>query len=311
MAIIDRRSLIISGASALALSITNRSIGSARASDQATLRLAIIGGDPKSAVPKVEAMASYLAENLRGAGIERWEAIVAQDNGEIIELLRSGHVDLVSQTAFSAMQYVDQAGAEILAREWKSGVSEYRTLFITDKDSPIRSVADLKGRRLAVENPDSTTAFLLPMSMLIEAGLNPKESHLSQLPDPDTINYTFSGDETNTATMVARGIADAGVISDVDWNSITRTPEPLKARLRVFAESEPLVRSLILVRGDLSADLKAAIKTALFAMHESVPGKATLEKYYKVGKYDEVPTSVVAQLDRIRRMLPKLSALTE
>ena len=47
----------------------------------------------------------------------------------MIKLLQDGHIDIVSETALSALLFEEEAGAEILLLEWKKGVAAYHTVF--------------------------------------------------------------------------------------------------------------------------------------------------------------------------------------
>ena len=69
----------------------------------------------------MQALSAYLAEQLAPLGVTGSEAIVARSNAEMVALLRSGAVDVVSETVMSAFLYADEAGAHPLMREWKRG----------------------------------------------------------------------------------------------------------------------------------------------------------------------------------------------
>ena len=88
----------------------------------------------------------------------------------MIELLRRGEVDLISETPFSAFFLAAHGGGEIILREWKKGKASYYTVFIARKDSGIDSLADLRGKMIVFEDPGSTSAFLVPFIILREQG---------------------------------------------------------------------------------------------------------------------------------------------
>ena len=67
-------------------------------SREQTLVVGRVSEDPKGNFPKIEMLARYLARRLEPLGITAWEVVIAKDNQEIISHLRSGSVDLVSES---------------------------------------------------------------------------------------------------------------------------------------------------------------------------------------------------------------------
>jgi phosphonate transport system substrate-binding protein len=269
-----------------------------------TIVVGRVSMDPKSQIPRLEVLANHLAKNLHDVGIRRGVALVAADNAEMVSLLRDGAVDLVSETVFSGMYFAEEAGAEFLLREWKKGISEYRSVFFSRRDSGIRSIEDLRGRKIAFEDRGSTSGFLLPMAILKRQGLDAAEIPPTGQATPGRVSYAFAAVEVNVAAWVARGIADAGAFSTQDWEDVVRTPEPLKADLIIIYESEPLMRSAILARSGLPPELKARIKRLLLQLHEDPVGQDVLKRYNKVVKYDEISGDASRGLDLGRQLYP-------
>ena len=63
------------------------------------------------------------------------------------------------------------------------------------------------------------------------------------------------------------------------------------------------MRSVMLARGDLRPDVKAALKEVLFAMHEDPEGRKVLKAYNKVKKYDPIGSDATANFDEVRRLM--------
>ena len=53
----------------------------------------------------------------------------------------------------------------------RRGEREYRSVFFTRQESPIRTLADLRGRTLVLQALRSTSAFALPRAELARAGI--------------------------------------------------------------------------------------------------------------------------------------------
>lgn len=273
-----------------------------------TLVVGVVSHDPKKQFPKLEAMAAYLAERLKDHGIVESAAVVAGSHSEMLTMLRDGTVDVVSETAFSAIHYAEQAGAEILLREWKKGVGEYHSVLIVRRDSGIASLEDLRGKVVAFEDPGSTTGFLLPLATLRQRGLETASVNIGTRPQPTTVGYGFATEEVNIVTMVSRGIVGAGAISNQDWEDFTRTPDAMKDELAILHESASLLRSTILVRAGLSPAVQAQLKHILLAMDSEQNGRDVLAEYYKVAKYDEIDGAAADSLANARTLYPLVAA---
>ena len=261
-----------------------------------TIVIGRVSDNPSKHMPRVEAMAGYLAERLAPLGITAGAAVIAADNDQMVEFLRNGTVDVVSETILSALKFTEEAGAEILLREWKRGAPTYRTVFFTRRDSDITSLSDLRGRTLAFEDPGSTSAFLVPLAMLRQEGLRAAEIRTPRSKAAeDMVGYGFAGGEANIAAWVHRGMADAGAFNNQDWAE--RTPHAMKPDLRVFHEGEPVIRSLLLVRRGLAPEMKAALSDVLTTMHEN-PEAAEVLTRAKVSRYDQITDTERQHLDR-------------
>ncbi len=106
------------------------------------------------------------------------------------------------ESVYGALRLMDEAGAVPLLIREKKGVKEYNSVIFVRKDSPITSMADLKGKVIAFEDPDSTSSYMLPRKILENEGLILKKS---RKPVPGAVAYYFSKDDDNTVTQVASG----------------------------------------------------------------------------------------------------------
>ncbi|HVM81619.1 MAG TPA: aliphatic sulfonate ABC transporter substrate-binding protein [Stellaceae bacterium] len=121
----------------------------------------------------------WVEEEFKGDGIAV-EWVLSLGSNKALEFLSGGSIDLGS-TAGSAALLARANGNPIKAiyiyskPEW--------TALVTSKDSPIRSVADLKGKRIAVTRGTDPHIFLL--RALERAGLSPRDVKMVLLQHPD------------------------------------------------------------------------------------------------------------------------------
>ncbi len=290
-----------------AISVSDGALGTEEpeAYDRAsTLTIARVSGNPRKHYNALGALGAYIAPRLADVGITSYRVQLARNNREMIAWLRSGEVDLVMETPFSAITFEQDAGAELLLRAWKNGLPSYRTIFFARKDSSISSLADLSGKVIAFEDAGSTSGFLVPLTTLRQNGLMVKP----QLPDQEhhaasEVRYLFAGSEINVAAWVMRGRVDAGAFSDMDWNNPAKMPPVFKQELTIVYQSPEIVRSLVVVRKGMAEPVKRRISQVLKTMDDSVEGRGALEACYKTRQFDALDGEVARSLDHIRKLV--------
>lgn len=265
--------------------------------DGASLVVGRVSDDPKSAFPRIERFARHLSDGLGAFGFEKGAAFVAADNREMLRALRDGLVDVVSESPFSAMEFVAGGNAEVLLLEKRRGTFLYRSVFFSHKNGAVQGIADLKGRKIGFEDPGSSSAYRLPRAVLEAEGLGlmPVVSAEDQVP-ADKVGYLFLFSEVNIATAVARRILDAGALSDSDWSNRKRVPDRMREQLSLFHSSESFPRSLLLVRVGLKPELKERIRDILLRDSSDPAVSEVFHSYYSVGGYKRLDAQAVAQL---------------
>jgi phosphonate transport system substrate-binding protein len=278
-------------------------IGAAEADGAAkqTFVLGKVTANARKSYKRLRAMADYLGPRLNDLGIRHTRIKLARTNREMVEFLRRGEVDCFSESPLSALYLAENGDAEILLREWKKGAPSYHTVFIARKGSGIESLSDLRGKKIVFEDPGSTSAYLVPFSILRGLGFSMVE--MASVRDPLPAGkggYVFGREEMNIPLWVQRGLADAGAFSDQDWRE--RTPAALKKALKIIHRTAPILRSVLSVRRTLRPDIKRRLKQLLLGMHKDAEGRRVLKKYYKVAKYDEIEGEAADQLANARKI---------
>ena len=207
--------------------------------------------------------------------------------------------------AFGAVHLVERTGAKYVARRWKNGTADYRSLFFVRRDSDIGSLDELVDRTIAFEHRNSTSAYFVPAVMLSERG-QPLHALATprQAPPEGGFGYVFSGAEYNTAVWVAKGLVDAGVLSESNWRDPATVPEAFKDQFDVIAVSDPMPRAVEIVRGDLEDTVVTALRDALFDMHEDAGALDALEAFEGTARFDALTETDLAALERIAAALP-------
>ena len=267
-----------------------------------------VSDNPKKAHPAMAALGEYLVKTANGAGLKSSAVVLTLTSNEMAERLRRGEVDLVSDTLFGALIYERDGGAEIALREWKKGVAEYRSIIVARADSGIDRLEALSGKRLAFENETSTSAYHAPLAIMLRRGLKMRRIEADASPPAGAVGYFFAGGEANVLVRVHRGMAEAGAISNLDWEDAGTTPEAMRRDLRVIYESPPITRGVMVVRRGLATPVRQALLEALTAMDASAEGQEALKGLSRVTKYDRFAGEAKDVLESSRALLaPALS----
>lgn len=125
-------------------------------------------------------------------------------------------------------------------------------------------------------------------------------------PPGDSIGFTFAdggdGGGGGAVSMVLRGIAAAGAMSNLDWAEAEDFSEADRRDLAIILVSDPIIRSVMLVRSSLDPAVKTRLATILERMHETEMGQETLEQYSGVARYDRMEGDALVTLMNARFM---------
>lgn len=269
-----------------------------------TIKLGRVSNNSEKHYAALDALGRYLVE--KSDSFERHQTLLARNNEEMIEFLRQGKVDLVSESAFSAVLYERAVDANILLRQWKGGRASYQTLFFARKHSGIHRIDDLAGKLIAFEDEGSTSGYFVPKATIVDHDIVLKP--VDQPRRVNDVGYIFAESEVNVVAWVARGKVDAGVLSDVHWVNESRAPLALKKQLHVFHTTPEIVRSVLIAGPELSGERLDGVVDILLDMSENDDGRAVLKAFYKTDRFDRLVGEAKASLDHIRRLFDRLEA---
>jgi phosphonate transport system substrate-binding protein len=262
-----------------------------------TLGVGRIARDVAKNLPDLEAVAKWLTPGAADLGFDKVRPVIARDNHEMIDFLKRGIVDLVSETPLSALHFVEEAGATIILRERRMGRDEYRSVILVREDSPIRSLTDLAGHRIAYEDAGSTTAFLLPLAAIKRAGLRTVAIDDATAPPVEgAVSYFFARSEKSILTAVSRGVADAGAMSDENWQDFRHDKPGPASELRVLHQSEPVPRAFVMTGPLLTQKQRDGMRELLLTMANDRRGLEALDRYNEVDGFDPIGSAMEREI---------------
>ena len=167
------------------------------------IRMAVSGSNDDPRIVKRRSTYRARLSEAIGLPVKLYES---SDYNGVIQALSSGQVDL-AQMAGGGYANVDaQIGplaAPILTLRQAEGGTGYYSTIVVRADSPIRTLADMKGRSLGYVDFNSTSGYLVPRARLRVEGI-----------DPDTYfgKTSFAGGHTQAVMALANGQFDAAIL---------------------------------------------------------------------------------------------------
>jgi len=244
------RRKLLAGAPALLAGPLFTFAPAARAADVLTVGL-IPSEDSRAMIANSQAMMDMLSKAL-GMPVKPF---VAADYNGVIEALRSKRLDVAYLGPFSYVLGASVADIEAfaVAETKKAGRTYYHSLIVANKDSGIKTVADLKGKTFAFVDPSSTSGHLFPKAGLIKVGFNP---------DKDFARVIFSGSHDANAVAIQNKRVDAVAIADRILDAAIAKGLAKREDLVVVWKSDPIPESPTVWRKDLDPALKKRIQAA-------------------------------------------------
>lgn len=187
---------------------------------------------------------------------------VGQSYGAVVEAMCSGAADIAFVGPVTYVQASQRHCADLLAVGVQNGQSIYYSGVFTKKDSPVHSLKDLKGKRVAFGDVNSTSSFVFPMTMIMDTGLDPVR---------DLAAIRLTGSHANSLAALVQGQVDASALSFDSFDKAIAQKAVDPSTIRVVAKSIPIPYPPIIMNSRLSLALKAELKKA-FAVVNKAPG---------------------------------------
>ena len=185
--------------------------------------------------------------------------------------LASQHFDLaLVHPAHVSIQAIKASGYHLVAVA--KGFQKYEASFLVRADSPVNSMADLKGKRLGAPDEDSITAVMV-RAVLRDAGLGGKQVDLVYTRYQDAVPFFVENRLTQAGATASAGVVKA-------WKS---------GGGKVLATSRPVPIKHIIASAAMSGDDVARVRDYFIALATTEDGRKRLEptRYAGFERYDE------------------------
>ncbi len=261
------RKLLLAAAATAAVA----SLGQAQAADwqkqYPTLTLGVITSENEAdRIMRYKPVREYLEKTL-GVDI-KWRT--ATDYAGIIEGVKAGKIEIArfGPASYAKAWMVTDGDVEPLVGEIDTrGIFGYHSVVVVKTDSPYKSLDDLKGKKLAFADPNSTSGHQAPRFFLGEAGY-----------DADKFfgETGFSGSHENSVMALLNGTFDAAAT----WWRNEEYSNPLRMEMkgmikpgqwRIVWKSPKLPNSPWAMSTKLPEEMRRDVQKALLEMKDASP----------------------------------------
>jgi len=169
-----------------------------------------------------------------------------QSNAAEVEAMRSGRLHIAGFSTGPTGFAVNLAGYVPMAvKGYADGFQGYNLIVVVKKDSPIQSLADLKGKKVAHTSASSNSGNLAPRALFPPLGLTPDQDY----------TVVYSGKHDQSILGVAHGDYDAAPVASDVYERMVRAGRVDEGALRIVYTSPKFPTSSFGYSSQLCPDL--------------------------------------------------------
>ncbi|PII82209.1 phosphonate ABC transporter substrate-binding protein [Leucobacter sp. OLIS6] len=208
--------------------------------------------DPSRLEPAYKTLAKALEKKLDCPV----EVVITEDYAAEVLAMENGKLDVAEFGPLGFVFASERAGAVPLVSfgDAEGKPTTYTAGIWVKKDSPVKTLDDLKGHTLALGSPGSTSGDAFPMSALKDAGID-KE-----------VRSDYAGGHPEALLALVNGTVDAAQINSQTLESAKSEGKFDESKFRQVWKSNPIPNDPITVRSDAPQEFQDAVKKAFLEL---------------------------------------------
>ncbi len=234
--------------------------------DRLNVRIAIAPiVSPEKSVEMYAPFINYIGKRLERKPIALYRPTYSETN----DLVRYRQCDIAIVCTYPFIRGEKEFGMQVVAVPQIKGEIAYQSVILVPQASMAKTLLDLRGKRFASADIISTTGWLFPAMLLIDAGENPSrffEEHI------------ITGSHDRSLQAVIDGFVDGAAVHGLVYSQIVAEDPSILQKVRVLAKSAPFGIPPVVAHPELDPELKKELLSVLLTMHENADGKSILEK---------------------------------
>jgi phosphonate transport system substrate-binding protein len=177
---------------------------------------------------------------------------------------------------FGSFSYVlahRKIGVEVLARpEGLDGSSVYHGIIFVRRDSGIKNVRGMKGKRFAFVDEATTAGFLFPLVYFKKQGIQDYRTYFKEV--------YFAGTHKEAIYDVLNKRADIAAAKNTVYQALVgEKGKRARLELKILTRSADVPENALAMKKDLEPSIRRAFQEALLNMHNDPVGQALLKNF--------------------------------
>lgn len=208
---------------------------------------------------------------------------VSPNYNTIIEAMTAKQVDVgfLPPNAYVLAHDVRKS-ADLLLQAQRYGVEEatgapteekvdfYKSLILVKKDSGIKSLEDLKGKKVGWQDVTSSAGYVFPAAAMIKAGIDPGK---------DVQGVTLKGHDQAVLALL-NGQVDAVAVFQDARNTVKGDVPDVFDQTEILFSTDPIPNDTVSVRSDMTDEWKTKISDAFIALGNDPEGQKIINDVY-------------------------------
>lgn len=195
----------------------------------------------------------------------RFRLEASRNYEEFDKKLDDGHFDFAMPNPYQTVRSL-RHGYRVFGKMGDD--ADFRGIILVRRDSGIREVTDLKGKKVSYPAPTALAATMMPQYYLHTHGIDANRD----------IENLYVGSQESSIMNVLRGHVAAGATWPVPWKIFQQENPGLAAQLEVKWQTETLPNNGWVVRRDVPPELAERFAALLFGLNGSEEGRAMLAR---------------------------------
>lgn len=256
---------------------------------------------PSVDVKAIEDNSKMVAEYLGKQTGLHYKVSIPTSYVAVIEALGTQRADIAALNTFGYILAHEKYGAKARLTVIRHGSPFYQAQFLARTDGPIKTVADIAGKKIAFVDPASASGYLLPLKILKDRNIIPREEVFAMRHD-SVVSMIYQGQVDAGATFYSPPID--GKIQDARMLVRTQYPD-VEQKIKIIELTEEIPNDPVVFRKDFPENLEKRVADALISFIRTPEGKDAFDKLYAITDLKEASDKDYDQTREVLRALGK------
>ncbi|MCD8763039.1 phosphate/phosphite/phosphonate ABC transporter substrate-binding protein [Staphylococcus hominis] len=223
---------------------------------------------------------------------------IATNYNTMIEGLKSKKIDIAFISPVSYTLAHDAHAADVLLKskgylvdnkgnQTHHLVDYYRSQIVVRKDSNVNHLKDLKGKKIALQEVESTSGYIYPLASLMEKGIKKADIQIQQV----------KGHDQGLIALLNHDVEAVATYQDARADLKKEDPD-IYQETKVIYRTKKIPNDTISVRNDMSNKWKKKISQAFIDISHTKKGKQIISDIYGHQGYEKAKDS---DFDTVRK----------